>query len=321
MKLARLRSFVAAAGLAASLGVSAAVPGIAASTTVTVTPATLSAVSWYFYDDANDIPSTTQDLAHYKMVSGPGVPPAGVGSVFFHNDPEDTSVIPNNKLQRWNIATSTYGNTPLSSLTALKFNTFVPSAGQTGGCANVSNECDIYLNFDVDFGPGVCPSANCPIPATGYQKRLAYVPGQNGTVAFDTWQEWDAAAPGALWTWSGYDSFGHWPDGDTNRYRTWGTILAAFPAAHVNENVGSSQLLFRSGEPYAGGFNAYLDKATIGVGGNDTVYDFEPLVGPPTSKDQCKGDGWKQFNAPSFKNQGDCVSYVATGGKNPGNGR
>lgn len=45
-----------------------------------------------------------------------------------------------------------------------------------------------------------------------------------------------------------------------------------------------------------------------------------PLVGPPTTKDQCKKDGWKTFNNPSFKNQGDCVSYVATGGKNGGNG-
>ncbi len=43
-------------------------------------------------------------------------------------------------------------------------------------------------------------------------------------------------------------------------------------------------------------------------------------VGPPTSKDQCKKDGWKTFNNPAFKNQGDCVSYVATGGRNPGNG-
>ena len=34
-------------------------------------------------------------------------------------------------------------------------------------------------------------------------------------------------------------------------------------------------------------------------------------VGPPTSKDQCKKDGWQQFNTPrEFKNQGDCVSYV-----------
>jgi hypothetical protein len=41
---------------------------------------------------------------------------------------------------------------------------------------------------------------------------------------------------------------------------------------------------------------------------------------PPSSKDQCKSDGWKAFNNPTFKNQGDCVSYVATGGKNPAKG-
>jgi hypothetical protein len=37
-------------------------------------------------------------------------------------------------------------------------------------------------------------------------------------------------------------------------------------------------------------------------------------VGPPTSKDQCKKGGWEQFNTPrTFKNQGDCVSFVQTG--------
>ena len=35
----------------------------------------------------------------------------------------------------------------------------------------------------------------------------------------------------------------------------------------------------------------------------------------PTSKDDCKGNGWKVYGV--FKNQGDCVSFVATGGKNP----
>jgi hypothetical protein len=35
----------------------------------------------------------------------------------------------------------------------------------------------------------------------------------------------------------------------------------------------------------------------------------------PTSKDQCKDGGWQTFGV--FKNQGDCVSFVATGGKNP----
>jgi hypothetical protein len=39
----------------------------------------------------------------------------------------------------------------------------------------------------------------------------------------------------------------------------------------------------------------------------------------PASKDACKNDGWKTLtdsNGNSFKNQGDCVSFVATGGKN-----
>jgi hypothetical protein len=38
----------------------------------------------------------------------------------------------------------------------------------------------------------------------------------------------------------------------------------------------------------------------------------------PTSKDDCKNGGWQAFNGTAtFRNQGDCVSYVATQGKNP----
>ena len=35
-----------------------------------------------------------------------------------------------------------------------------------------------------------------------------------------------------------------------------------------------------------------------------------PVVGPPTSKDQCKHGGWRSFTNPTFKNQGQCVSFV-----------
>jgi hypothetical protein len=35
----------------------------------------------------------------------------------------------------------------------------------------------------------------------------------------------------------------------------------------------------------------------------------------PTSKEQCKRGGWRSF--PQFKNQGNCVSFVATTGKGP----
>jgi hypothetical protein len=43
-----------------------------------------------------------------------------------------------------------------------------------------------------------------------------------------------------------------------------------------------------------------------------TVIDAHRL---PTSKDQCKNGGWRTYGV--FKNQGDCVSFVATRGKNP----
>jgi hypothetical protein len=34
----------------------------------------------------------------------------------------------------------------------------------------------------------------------------------------------------------------------------------------------------------------------------------------PTTKDDCKNSGWERFGI--YKNQGDCVSYVATNGSN-----
>jgi nitrous oxidase accessory protein NosD len=37
-----------------------------------------------------------------------------------------------------------------------------------------------------------------------------------------------------------------------------------------------------------------------------------PFVPAPTNKDQCKKDEWKTFNNPTFKNQGECVSYVVS---------
>lgn len=40
-------------------------------------------------------------------------------------------------------------------------------------------------------------------------------------------------------------------------------------------------------------------------------------VGPPVNKDECKQDGWKAFDTPrTFKNQGDCVSFVESPARN-----
>jgi len=58
---------------------------------------------------------------------------------------------------------------------------------------------------------------------------------------------------------------------------------------------------------------------------NGDTYSVTTAVTSPADKDQCKQDGWKAFKntdgSPTFKNQGDCVSFVATGEKNPPAGR
>ena len=57
------------------------------------------------------------------------------------------------------------------------------------------------------------------------------------------------------------------------------------------------------------------NEGSLAVEGDVDIHDAPVL---PTSKDQCKNGGWRTF--PGFKNQGDCVSFVATGGKNPPGG-
>jgi len=53
----------------------------------------------------------------------------------------------------------------------------------------------------------------------------------------------------------------------------------------------------------------------IAFSGDISVVDAKT---PPTSKDQCRNGGWRSYG--EFRNQGDCVSFVATGGKNQPSG-
>ena len=74
----------------------------------------------------------------------------------------------------------------------------------------------------------------------------------------------------------------------------WDTDTASLYCDGGTAGVGT----FRSDGPCWTGFRPMARIATS-----------DPDVAPPTNKDQCKKDGWKTFNNPSFKNQGDCVSF------------
>ena len=138
---------------------------------------------------------------------------------------------------------------------------------------------------------------------------LVFEPYQNvaqGPVVAGAWQKWDVAN-GLFWstrtvTCSNGTILGT-PGGPATY--TLDAVTAACPNAVVagfGVNVGSN--------------NPAYDVETDLVSFDGTTYDFEPSFGPPTSKDECKDGGWQKFDSPTFKNQGDCVSYVATGGRN-----
>jgi hypothetical protein len=66
---------------------------------------------------------------------------------------------------------------------------------------------------------------------------------------------------------------------------------------------------------YPSGFTRAFEGVSVNDFGDVIVTDTQAL---PTSKDQCKGGGWKTYGI--FKNQGDCVSFIATKGKNQPSG-
>lgn len=76
-------------------------------------------------------------------------------------------------------------------------------------------------------------------------------------------------------------------------------------AGNGNNVPSISNVLFREGGPAAPGTagNGYLVDSFVQLSKN-------AASNAPLSKDQCKKDGWKNFNSPSFKNQGQCVSFV-----------
>jgi hypothetical protein len=88
-------------------------------------------------------------------------------------------------------------------------------------------------------------------------------------------------------------------------------LLGAFFFVEDNDGAGQDRVGFTTAatgncpEPLTG-------SGTPITSGDITVTDALPF---PTSKEQCTNGGWQTFGI--FKNQGDCVSFVATGGKNP----
>ncbi len=80
------------------------------------------------------------------------------------------------------------------------------------------------------------------------------------------------------------------------------TVNSSFTEQHAYLSADAKTLVFASNRP--GG---------VGTGNLDLWMTTRAQIFP-TTKDECKNGGFERFGI--FENQGDCVSYVATGGGN-----
>ena len=210
--------------------------------TTIVTASSMTATGWVFYNDETDVIDPTLG----SFVTGPGTPALGTGS----------AQISVSGTQRRNLASYQFAGTTLANISALRFRTYNPSAGN-GGSATRS----AYLNFNVDFNG-----------SDTFQRRLVFVPRQNGTVIQNTWQEWDAINGGAaLWSYSGPT----WPitlqPGTT--LKTWAQILSDYPGVRIR--VTDAFVGLRVGEPYPDGYTENIDSFTFGSPAGTTIFNFE----------------------------------------------
>jgi hypothetical protein len=86
-------------------------------------------------------------------------------------------------------------------------------------------------------------------------------------------------------------------------------------SVYVTDTAGDKVFQYDVG---AGGRLSPKSPATVAAGIHPVAVAVSPLPRLPTTKEQCKNGGWRNF--PGFKNQGACVTFVATGGQNPPDG-
>jgi parallel beta-helix repeat protein len=218
----------------------------AGSGTVVVKPSAMN--GWYFWNDFND----TFAGSPGALVSGPGAPPAGTGSVELGPLTDNGATAGGHSM----IATDAYAGTPLADITALSYSTYQPGPTQA-----------IALQFDVSYQGGLA-----------FGGRLVFEPYQNGAVSVGSgWQSWSPLS-GIWWATkvsspngTGGTQIVPLPAGNCAMSTpcTWSQIKAAFPAAKV-----LGRFLLKAGSNW-NGFDGNADNLTIGVSGSNTTFDFE----------------------------------------------
>jgi hypothetical protein len=256
----------------------------AASNTVTVTQDDVTR-------QAENTPPTNNWVEYYRTPvseatfrTGPGTPPLGKGSVEL--------VTPTGSDKVW-LFNYDHIDTSLSNIDEMRYSTY-----RSAGTAQQVTALNIQVDVNGDAAGGFTTLVFEPVYNT-----------DQGVVVNDAWQDWDAYKGGDA-TWWSSNNIPSAPNRDT--FVSWDTIVAANPDAVIIGGFGINQ---GSGNP---GLTTAVDALAIGASGDTTVYNFEQTRVSATNKDQCKNGGFRNFQT-EYKNQGDCVSAVASEGKAKGN--
>jgi hypothetical protein len=218
----------------------------------------------------------------YQFVTGPTGVPSGSGSLELINGTNGGTFT---GVKNSNVGSELgdFYNTRLDQITNLSYSTYATEWGTT------SHKLPILI-LEVDGG-------------FGDSDRLIFDPNDNTGQAvpeLNKWQNWnvkngifDAVLSG-------------------NQNISLHDYLLIFPNAVISSNGVQLGVGFGTGTE---SFDGNVDNLTF----NGNTYNFEPGVTPtptptpvpgPTTKDQCKNDGWKLFSNPKFRNQGECILAV-----------
>jgi hypothetical protein len=200
------------------------------------------------------------------LVPGPATPPIGTGSAHLATaaGAGDGAAA---------IATESYDGTLLSSLTSLRYSTYdVSNNGQQFPYLAISiNTNDLAGDTDTLFfePPYQQPSTGNPsLPDQG-------APVQN------EWQTWNAFT-GGFWDYNGIGNPGT-PEGSTPGVEPLSAFVATYPDATIASSgypgLGGIAMQVGFGGP-SDNFDGYVDNFTIGIGGVNTTYNFDPSPVP-----------------------------------------
>lgn len=216
-----------------------------------VTPGSLDG----FTEQVTGVPLT----ASIDFVAGPAVPPAvGSGSVQFAigANGNGTAVMAN----------TLYDQLPLADLAFLRYSTYVSAFGSGGQGAP-------YLLLDINLTGGTSVDEQLffePVYQNGTYPGDP-VPDQ-GTLALNTWQTWDAM-------------IGGWHTGGGPPLITLTNYIAANPGATiVNSSGGGLQVAAGGAAPAWNNFVGNVNPLQVGDTDTCIIYNFGPTAGPATCR-------------------------------------